>query len=157
MPQSLRASWSTDEAREELSQRSRCARDVALSPTPLQTGAVFTEGELVELTFREHRYRVTATDLRWLPELREYLIEAARRRQTVTYGRLKADVGLPHAVNGLGRLLDLLSEDCFRRRPAEPSLASLVVAGSTGEVGEQFFGDAAAARAAVYAHWRAET
>lgn len=115
---------------------------------------MFSEGEIVEFEFREGRYRVTATDIRWLPKIRNYLVEVARRGETVSYGRLKTDVGLPHVVNGLGRLLDLLSEDCFRRKPPEPSLANLVVTGHTGEVGAQFFGDAAAEREAAYRHWQ---
>lgn len=48
---------------------------------------------------------------------RSHLIEVARAGQTETYGDLKAVLGLPHARNGLGRLLDLMSEDCIRRRP----------------------------------------
>ncbi|WP_152975450.1 hypothetical protein [Rhodococcus rhodochrous] len=66
-----------------------------------------------------------------------------------------ADIGLaelPHATDGLGRVLDLLSEDCFRR--GGPSLAALVVAQSTGEVGSAFRGNPSSERTNVYKHWR---
>ena len=95
---------------------------------------------------------VTPTDVEWLPRMRSYLIGVASTGGTATYGSMKADLGIPHAINGLGRLLDLLSEDCLRRD--EPSLASLVVNSSTGEVGQNFSGDAQAERALVYKRWR---
>jgi hypothetical protein len=95
---------------------------------------------------------VTPKAVEWLPHIRDHLIEVAEAGGTITYGGLKTDLGLPHPTNGLGRLLDLLSEDCFRRD--EPSLASLVVNGSTGEVGSDFDGDAAAERVFVYKRWR---
>jgi hypothetical protein len=95
---------------------------------------------------------VTPKAAEWLPRIRAQLIEVAQAGGTITYGGLKADVGMPHPTNGLGRLLDLLSEDCFRRK--EPSLASLVVNGSTGEVGSDFDGDAATERVLVYKRWR---
>ncbi|GAA2725787.1 hypothetical protein CAE01nite_20810 [Cellulomonas aerilata] len=59
---------------------------------------------------------------------------------------------MPYLVHGMGRLLDLLSEDCFRRN--EPSLASIVVNASTGEVGADFDGDASAERELVFDHLR---
>ncbi len=67
---------------------------------------------------------VTVKDVLWLPSVRQWLIELARRGETTTYGDLKASIGLPHAAHGLGRLLDLVSEDCARR--GEPDLAALV-------------------------------
>ena len=95
---------------------------------------------------------VTDTAFEHLPDVRDYLREVARRRQTVTYGRLKADLDLPYLVQGMGRLLDLLSEDCRRR--GEPSLAALVVNQATGEVGDDVGGEAAAERELVYASLR---
>jgi hypothetical protein len=93
---------------------------------------------------------VTEVALDCLPRVRDRLIEMAKAGQTVTYGELRQELDLPYPANGLGRLLDLLSEDCFRRR--EPSLASLVVNASTGEVGSDFDGDAVAERAMVFKH-----
>lgn len=97
---------------------------------------------------------MTVTDLAVasLPGVRDHLVEIARSGETTTYGELKADLGLRHAPNGLGRLLDLLSEDCRRR--GEPSLAALVVNAKTGEVGSDSGGDPVAARRALYDHWR---
>lgn len=95
---------------------------------------------------------VTALAMSSLPGVRDHLIEVAKDGSTTTYGELKADLGLPHPANGLGRLLDLLSEDCRRRR--EPSLAAIVVGAETGEVGSDFGGDPVAERQALYAHWQ---
>lgn len=67
----------------------------------------------------------------------------------MTYAELHDHLDLPYAVNGMGRLLDLLSEDCIRR--GEPSLAAIVVNASTGEVGDDFAGDPVAERSLVYA------
>jgi hypothetical protein len=106
-------------------------------------------GEQVEVKGR--RMTVTPKAYDCLPKVRDRLIEIARAGGTTTYGRLVADLGLPYLPRGLGRLLDLLSEDCSRRH--EPSLAALVVSDSTGEVGADFDGDAASMRGEVYAHW----
>lgn len=96
---------------------------------------------------------VTPTAFECLPRVRTILIEAARSGETVTYSEMHDQLDLPYAVNGMGRLLDLLSEDCIRRR--EPSLAAIVVNATTGEVGEDFAGDPVAERALVFAqrHW----
>lgn len=106
-------------------------------------------GETVEAKGR--RLRVSKLDLVTLPRVREFLIAAARERQTVTYGSLIDALNLPHVPNGLGRLLDLLSEDCIRRD--EPSLAALVVTRSTGEVGSAFDGDPGAERTHLHQYW----
>ncbi len=105
-------------------------------------------GERIEIKGRP----VTVTPLAWdsLPRVRERLVEEAAARETVTYGELREELALPYLVQGMGRLLDLLSEDCARRE--EPSLASLVVNASTGEVGNDVDGDAAAERALVFGH-----
>ena len=95
---------------------------------------------------------VTPTAFECLPRVRERLVEAARAGETVTYGELREELGLPYLVQGMGRLLDLVSVDCLRR--GEPSLASMVVNASTGEVGADFDGDPAAERALVLAHGR---
>ncbi|MBB6568183.1 hypothetical protein HPO96_03100 [Kribbella sandramycini] len=89
-------------------------------------------GETVGVKGRQ--LRVTPLDVDCVPRVREYLIGLARRGETVAYGGLKRELGLPHALNGLGRLLDLVAVDCRRR--GEPSLAVLVVNAVTQEVGE---------------------
>jgi hypothetical protein len=78
------------------------------------------QGERIPIKGRN--VTVTKTAYECLPRVRDRLIEAARARETVTYRELIAELRLPYLPQGLGRLLDLLSEDCFRRR--EPSLAS---------------------------------
>ena len=100
---------------------------------------------------------VTVTDLaaEALPWVRAYLIGVARAGGTVTYGEVREDLELSYMARGMGRLLDLLSADCIRRD--EPSLAALVVSGSTHEVGEDFEGDAVAEREALYEHWLSKT
>ena len=108
------------------------------------------EGEKVVVKGRVVTVTPTAFDC--LPRVRERLIEAARTRETVTYGELREELGLPYLVQGMGRLLDLVSVDCLRR--GEPSLASMVVNASTGEVGAEFDGDPAAERASVLGHER---
>ena len=96
---------------------------------------------------------VTVTPLAYEtpPVVRERLIEVARARGTTTYGGLRGDLDLRYLVQGMGRLLDLVTEDCLRR--GEPSLASLVVNASSGEVGTASYGDPAAERTRVHAHW----
>ena len=108
------------------------------------------EGEKVAVKGR--LVTVTATAFECLPRVRARLVEAARAGETVTYGELREELGLPYLVQGMGRLLDLVSVDCARR--GEPSLASMVVNASTGEVGADFDGDPAAERASVLAHAR---
>ena len=110
---------------------------------------MLSQGERIPMKGR--LVTVTATAFRHLPAVRDALIEVARKRETITYGDLKADVGLPYRPQGMGRLLDLLTVDCSRR--GEPSLAAVVVGGKTGEVGKDFAGDAAAERGLLYDHW----
>jgi hypothetical protein len=107
-------------------------------------------GERVEMKGRTLTVTQTAFDC--LPRTRNFLIDVARKGRTVTYGEVKSELDLPYAPNGMGRLLDLLSEDCDRRN--EPSLAAIVVNRSTGEVGHDYAGDAFAERELVYKHWR---
>ena len=70
-------------------------------------------GEIVEAKGR--RLRVSELDLVTLHRVRELLITVAGAGSTMTYGAMIEALALPHPPNGLGRLLDLLSEDCFRR------------------------------------------
>jgi hypothetical protein len=111
-------------------------------------GMMLRKGEKIAMKGRT--LTVTEVALDCLPRVRDHLIEMAKAGQTVTYGDLRRELELPYPTNGLGRLLDLLSADCFRRR--EPSLASLVVNATTGEVGSDFDGDAVAERAMVFKH-----
>lgn len=117
----------------------------------LRMGLMLRQGEKVSIKGRN--ITVTDTAFECLPRVRDRLIEAALARETVTYGELREELKLPYLVQGMGRLLDLLSEDGFRR--GEPSLASLVVNASTGEVGADFDGDPRAERELVFnrKHW----
>lgn len=83
--------------------------------------------------------------------VRDELIDVAKRRQTITYGELKAAANLSHPPNGMGRLLDVISEDCRIRD--EPSLAALVVNAETREVGDDYEGAPEADRQHVYDYW----
>lgn len=85
------------------------------------------------------------------PQVRDYLVEVARRGGTVTYGNLRDDLNLTYPPNGLGRLLDVISEDCHRR--GEPSLAPLVVNKATGEAGSDYDGHPESDRQALYGYW----
>ena len=89
-----------------------------------------------------------------IARMRAHLVDAARARSTVTYGELVDELELPVPARRLGRLLVLLSEDCARR--GEPTLAAIVVAKATGEVGHGYGDDAAADRDALYRHWSQE-
>lgn len=91
---------------------------------------------------------VTSTAFDCLPRVRDRLIEAARARETLTYGELRDELELPYPSQGMGWLLDLVIEDCSRR--GEPSLASLVVNASTREVGHDFDGDAPSERVLAF-------
>ena len=88
-----------------------------------------------------------------LPQLREVLVEVARRRATVTYGELSLALDHAYLQQGLGPVLDVLAVDCARR--GEPRLDALVVRRAGGEVGPGFDGDAARDRAACWSHWAA--
>lgn len=106
-----------------------------------------------KVTVKGTTLSVTELDIASLPVLRARLIEVARARGTTSYGALKTDLELRHAVNGLGRLLDLVGEDCRRR--GEASLAALVVTQGTGEVGAGAEGNAEQQRHTLYQHWGA--
>ena len=95
---------------------------------------------------------VTDTAFECLPRVRDRLIEAALARETVTYGELRHELALPYLAQGMGRLLDLLGEDCGRRN--EPSLTAIVVNASTGEVGDDFDGDPQSERELVFTFTR---
>lgn len=97
------------------------------------------------------RIRVTKVQVDVGPRARDVLIDVARQGARITYGDLNATADLGHAVNGLGRLLDVLSEDCRLR--GEPSFAPLVVNKRTNEVGEDYDGNPDADRRAVYDYW----
>lgn len=83
--------------------------------------------------------------------VRDELIDVAKRGQTITYGELKAAANLSHPPNGMGRLLDVISEDCRIRD--EPSLAPLVVNRATREVGGDYVGAPEADRQCLYDFW----
>ncbi len=95
---------------------------------------------------------VTPAAFECLPRVRDYLIEVAKVRETVTYGELRQELDLPYAPQGMGRFLDVLTQECRLRD--EPSLAAIVVGAGTGEVGEDFEGDPVVERERVYAQSR---
>lgn len=101
------------------------------------------------------RIKVTELDVVSLPRVRSALIAVAQAGGTTTYAGVKVAADLPHAVNGLGRLLDLVGVDCGLR--GEPDLAALVVTSSTSEVGADYDGDARTERELVYRRWGAVT
>ncbi|UQB70808.1 hypothetical protein KI427_14110 [Rhodococcus ruber] len=105
-----------------------------------------------KITPKGRTLTVTDLDVVTLTELRPLLIGIALSGGTIHHSALIKALELPHATNGLGRVLDLLSEDCRRRR--EPSLAALVVSQSTGEVGSAFWGNPSSERTDVYKHRR---
>jgi hypothetical protein len=112
-------------------------------------GVLLAVGEVVDSGSR--RFHVAERDLDSVIAMRRFLIEEARARATVTYGELVATLKLPCPPKGLGRLLVLLSEDCYRR--GEPTLAAIVVTQATGEVGDGYGDGASADRSELYAHW----
>lgn len=112
-------------------------------------GCTLEVGETV--VSEKRRMHVSERDVDSVTAMRGLLIEEARAGGTVTYGEIVRDLELPTSPKGLGRLLDLLSEDCSRR--GEPTLAAIVVTASTGEVGHGYGTGAADDRAALYAHW----
>ncbi|YAL83405.1 hypothetical protein ACMYYO_00975 [Dermacoccaceae bacterium W4C1] len=110
-------------------------------------------GDKVEIKGR----RLTGTPLRvrLLERARPVLIDHARRGTTITYGELAQAIEFTQPVQAIGRLLDLITEDCRLR--GEPSLAALAVNSQTGEVGDDFDGEPVGERALVYAHrWLAQ-
>ena len=68
--------------------------------------------------------KATAADLTWLRQIRAFLLEVFAQQRRVDAAELKEQVGLPHQLDEVGRLLELLTEDCTRR--GEPSLSALV-------------------------------
>ena len=111
------------------------------------------EGERLVLAFRGGSVvRVTPRMYEAVARARDELIEVAAAGGTMTYGELARAIEGAYLPRGMGRMLDVLSEDCFRR--GEPSLASLVVQKDSGEVGSAFVGQAQAERERCYAYWR---
>ena len=68
--------------------------------------------------------KATAGDLAWLRQIRSFLLAVFAQQGHVDAAELKELVGLPHQLDDLGPLLQLLTHDCTRR--GEPSLADLV-------------------------------
>jgi hypothetical protein len=68
--------------------------------------------------------KATATDLAWLRQIRAFLLAVFAQQRHVDAADLKEHVGLPHQLEEVARLLELLTQDCTRR--GEPSLTDLV-------------------------------
>jgi hypothetical protein len=119
----------------------------------LVTGSSFAIGDVVVTSFRPERpINVTPLMYEAVGRLRSALIVAAQRRSTLTYEQASAAIDGAYVPAGLGRPLDLLSEDCARR--GEPALSALVVQKQSGGVGSAFIGNADAERERCYRHWR---
>ncbi len=114
------------------------------------SGLKLSEGDLVDIPWREGKVTVTALVLQTLPRVRAALLVAAMTGHVLTYGQLAIATGRAYPPRGMGDLLDLISLDCIKRR--EPSLAALVVRSDTGAPGDAFIGDAAAEQRRCYAH-----
>jgi hypothetical protein len=113
----------------------------------------FTVGDEIVTTFRpEKPIKVNDRMFEAAIRLRSALIVAAQAQSTLTYKQASAAIDGLYGYRSMGRVLDLVSEDCMQR--GEPSLAGLVVAGQSGEVGDAFVGDAEASRQACYRYWR---
>ena len=108
-------------------------------------------GETFHRTGSLYDGHVTKTDLEWLPAARARLIQAAAQEATITYSKLKAEVGFAHPTHGVGRLLDLITIECGRR--GEPSLAVIPVNAATGEVGYLDWRDVKDVRRQVFERW----
>lgn len=115
-------------------------------------GATFELGDTVTIKWRPDRpVRVDKRMYEAVTRLRSALIVASQRRSTLTYGEASAAIDEIYPARGLGRALDLLSQDCIERK--EPSLAALVVQSTSGAVGGGFKGNAQAERERCYKHW----
>lgn len=72
--------------------------------------------------------------------MRNELLSAARRRETVTYGLLMTRFGLTRGDSGGKTVLGILSEvDKEQSRKGEPAFAAIVVRKDTGYPGGGFF------------------
>lgn len=107
-------------------------------------------GEVIQGFGGRGPYTMTEGDCARVGFLRGACVVAAWHRATLLYGEVAPLLGL--VSQGMGRTLDLLTEDCGRRN--EPSLAALVVRADTGQVGAGFVGDDAAERERCYGYWR---
>jgi len=79
-------------------------------------------GELVET--ERGPIKASAGDLAWVRQIRAFLLEVFAQQRQVDTAELKEHVGFPHQLHEVGRLLDLVTEDCRRR--GEPSLSAFV-------------------------------
>jgi hypothetical protein len=93
-----------------------CGRTWAHLPLKIRRGEV-VETELGPI-------KATAADVPWLRQIRAFLLEVFAQQGHVDAVELKEQVGFPHQLSEVGRLLELLTEDCTRR--GEPSLSTLV-------------------------------
>lgn len=79
-------------------------------------------GEAVETTLG--LIKASAADVAWLRPIRAFLLGVFAEQRQIDAAQLKEQVGFPHELHDVARLLVLLAEDCARR--GEPSLADLV-------------------------------
>lgn len=79
-------------------------------------------GEVVET--ERGPIKATAGDVAWVRQIRAFLLELFAQQRRVDASELKKHVGFPHQLDEVGRLLELVTEDCRRR--GEPSLSDFV-------------------------------
>ena len=80
-------------------------------------------GEAVETSLG--LIKVSPSDVAWLRPIRAFLLGVFAEQRQIDAAQLKEQVGFPHELHDVARLLALLAEDCARR--GEPSLADLVL------------------------------
>ena len=80
-------------------------------------------GESVETSLGP--IKASPSDVAWLRPIRAFLLGVFAEQRQIDAAQLKEQVGFPHELRDVARLLALLAEDCARR--GEPSLADLVV------------------------------
>lgn len=105
----------------------------------------------IYLPIRGRTVNVDDTMLTAIARARAALIVVAQNRRTITYKALDAAMDRLLGYRNLGDMLDILSEDCFRRN--EESLAGLVVRSDTHEVGDGYVGAPREDRSKVHDQW----
>ena len=99
----------------------------------------------------ERLYRLTPRLAESTIAARSVLLDIAEHREVITYGELSESIGRSVLPRHMGPLLSMIAHDCAAR--GEPSLASLVVSATTGEVGTGDSSWAPPQRLACWARW----
>ena len=96
-------------------------------------------------------YRLTPRLAAATAAARVVLVDVAAHGEVVTYGELSEAIDRRVLPRHMGPLLHMLGHDCAAR--GEPSLPSLVVSRTTGEVGTPDGSWAPPERRACWSHW----